>query len=515
VWIVGGATITGVRLPKAHKEGDKVFLGIDIGTGSSKAVLADSDGAVIDTATVHHTVSLPRPGWAEFDAENTWWGEVRQLCGQLFSRNDARDVAGVAVSGMGPCLVVTDSASVPLRPAILYGVDTRAGQEIAELNEEFGAARIAAQGGKALSSQSVGPKLRWLARNEPEIFAAATRWYSCSSFLVQKLTGEYVMDHPTASQCDPLYDIHGLGWISDRAAAVAGHLPLPRLLWPAEVAGEVTLEAAGLTGIPAGTPVCAGTVDAWVEAYSAGVRRPGDTMLMYGSTMFFVQQLGMFRSHAQLWTTAGVEPGSLTLSGGMSTSGSLLTWVQQMLGGPPMDELLAEAAAVPAGAEGLLVLPYFAGERTPILDPDARGMITGLTLRHGRGHLLRAALEGICFGLRQTLGLVEEAGEPITRLLAVGGGLKAELWSQIASDITGRTQIVPRVTIGASYGDALLAAVGTGAVPPDTDWMRAGGLVEPRPETAGRYDELFVEYCGLYPSNIEHMHALARIQEAS
>lgn len=493
----------------------KVFLGVDVGTGSSKAVLADSDGTVIDSATVHHAVSLPKPGWAEFDAENTWWAEVRQLCGQLFARNDPRRVSGVAVSGMGPCLIVTDAAFRPLRPAILYGVDTRAGREIAELNEEFGEERIAADGGKALSSQSVGPKLRWLARNEPEIFTAARRWYSCSSFLVQKLTGEYVMDHPTASQCDPLYDIRKLDWIADRAAAVAGHLPLPRLLWPAEIAGRVTRQAAGLTGIPEGTPVCAGTVDAWAEAYSAGVRQPGDTMLMYGSTMFFVQQLEAFRSHAQLWTVAGVEPGSLTLAGGMSTSGSLLTWLQQLVGGLPMDELLAEAAAVPAGAEGLLVLPYFAGERTPVLDPDARGMISGLTLRHGRGHLLRAAMEGICFGLRQTLDLVEEAGEPITRLLAVGGGLKAGLWSQIASDITGRTQIVPRVTIGASYGDALLAAVGTGAVPPDTDWMRSGGLVEPRPETAGRYEDMFAAYSGLYPANVEYMHALARIQETS
>ena len=361
----------------------------------------------------------------------------------------------------------------------------------------------------------MGPKLRWLARNEPEIFAVARRWYSCSSFLVQKLTGEYVMDHPTASQCDPLYDIRKLDWIADRAVAVAGHLPLPRLLWPADIAGRVTREAAELTGILEGTPVCAGTVDAWAEAYSAGVRQPGDTMLMYGSTMFFVQQLEAFRSHAQLWTVAGVEPGSLTLAGGMSTSGSLLTWLQQLVGGLPMDELLAEAAAVPAGAEGLLVLPYFAGERTPVLDPDARGMISGLTLRHGRGHLLRAALEGICFGLRQTLELVEETGEPITRLLAVGGGLKAGLWSQIASDITGRMQIVPRVTIGASYGDALLAAVGTEAVPPDTDWMRTGGLVEPRPETAGRYDDMFAAYSGLYPANAAYMHALARIQETS
>jgi xylulokinase len=489
-----------------------VFLGIDIGTGSSKAVLAASDGRVIDTAAVYHTVSLPRPGWAEFDAEGTWWAEVRRLCSELFARNDARQVEGVAVSGMGPCLVVTDASHVPLRPAILYGVDTRATREIEELNEEFGAERLAAEGGKALSSQSVGPKLRWIARNEPGVFAAARYWFSCSSFLVAKLTGEYLLDHPTASQCDPLYDIHRLEWINDRAGVVAGHLPMPRLLWPAEIGGVVTREAEVLTGIPAGTPVCAGTIDAWAEAYSAGVRRPGDTMLMYGSTMFFVQHLAEFRSHPQLWTSPGVGQGSLTLSGGMATSGSLLTWMQQLFGGLPMDGLLQEAARVPPGAEGLLVLPYFAGERTPILDPNARGMITGLTLRHTRGHLMRAALEGICFGLRQTLDLVEDAGEPISRLLAVGGGLKAELWAQVASDVTGRTQTVPRVTIGASYGDALMAAVGIGAVAPDSDWMQAGSLVEPKADFSGPYGEMYQTYCSLYPLNREHMHALARLQ---
>ncbi|WP_183044521.1 FGGY-family carbohydrate kinase [Pseudarthrobacter phenanthrenivorans] len=490
-----------------------MFLGIDIGTGSSKAVLVTSDGSIIDTAIVHHTISLPRAGWAEMLAEETWWAEVQQLCGELFARNDAKGVFGVAVSGMGPCLVVTDGDFAPLRPAILYGVDTRATQDIGDLNEELGKTAIVASGGKDLSSQSVGPKLRWIARNEPAVFSAARYWFSCSSFLVQRLTGEYVLDHPTASQCDPLYDIHRLEWITERARAVAGHLPLPRLLWPAEVAGTVTRGAQELTGIPVGIPMCAGTVDAWVEAYSAGVRRAGDTMLMYGSTMFFVQRLEALRSHPKLWVAPGVEPGSITLSGGMATSGSLLTWLQRLFGGADMGELFSEAAATPAGAEGLLLLPYFAGERTPLLDPDARGMITGLTLRHGRGHLLRAGLEGISYGLRQMLDLVEQAGEPITRLLAVGGGLKAGLWAQIVSDISGRPQIVPKVTIGASYGDALMAAVGTGCVGPDTDWMQTARIVEPDPRTGAVYEDLYQQYLSLYPANREHMHFLARWQE--
>lgn len=489
-----------------------MFLGIDVGTGSSKAVLAGSDGSIVDTAAITHQVSLPRPGWAEFDAETAWWAEVAALCTELFSRNDPALVEGVAVSGLGPCLVVTDAHFTPLRPAILYGVDTRAERQIEDLNAEFGVEAMYATGGKVLSSQAVGPKLRWLADNEPDVFEAARHWFSASSFLTARLTGEYILDHHTASQCDPLYDITAQDWIPERAGAIAGHIPMPRLAWSTDIIGAVTATAAATTGIPEGTPVCAGTVDAWAEGFSAGVRHPGDFMLMYGSTMFFVQVLEEFHAHRQLWTTAGVERGSLTLAGGMSTSGSLITWLAQLFGGIPMETLMSEAAAAGPGAGGLLMLPYFAGERSPILDPDARGTIIGLTLRHGRGHLVRAALEGICFGLRQSLELFESSGQPIQRILAVGGGTQGTLWTQLVSDILGRPQIIPEQTIGASYGDALMAAIGTGAVPPDTDWTRPARVVDPNPEAAELYNSLYQDYCRLYPATAGHMHALAQVQ---
>lgn len=489
-----------------------MFLGIDVGTGSSKAVLADPHGSIVDMATISHRVSLPRPGWAEFDAENTWWAEVIELCQELFSRHDPAAVLGVAISGMGPCLVVTDDDYKPLRPAILYGVDTRAEQQIRDLNQEFGEDSIYATSGKVLSSQAVGPKMRWIADEEPEVFAATRHWFSCSSFLTAKLTGEYILDHHTASQSDPLYDIHQQDWIPERTAAIARHIPMPRLAWSTDVVGAVTRQAAALTGIPEGTPVSAGTVDAWAEGFSVGARHPGDFMLMYGSTMFFAQILEKFHAHRQLWTTAGVEQDTLTLAGGMSTSGSLITWLAHLFGGVPLETLMEEALAAGPGADGLLMLPYFAGERSPILDPDARGTIIGLTLRHGRGHLVRAALEGICFGLRQSLELFENSDQPIQRILAVGGGTQGALWTQLVSDILGRTQIIPEQTIGASYGDALMAAIATGAVPPQTDWTRMSRVVEPEPAVAELYNALYADYCRLYPATVGHMHALAQFQ---
>lgn len=489
-----------------------MFLGIDIGTGSSKAVLVRADGVVVDSADVNHSISLPRPDWAEIDAEGIVWPEIRALCADLFSRNDASSVKGVSVSAMGPCLVVTDDLLTPLRPTILYGIDGRASAEIEELNVHFGATEIFTHCGKNLSSQAVGPKIRWIERHEPEVFARATRWFGLSSWIVAKLTGEYIQDHHTASQCDPLYDVRQQSWNTGWAGDIVKHLAIPRLAWPTEIVGSLTLEASKFTGIPQGTPVCAGTVDAWAEAFSVGVRTPGDLMLMYGSTVFFVEVLGNFRAHEKLWTTAGVQEGTLSLAAGMSTSGSLTTWMQKLVGDVPFETLVREAENVPPGSDGLLVLPYFAGERTPIFDPDARGLVIGLTLRHERGHLFRAVYEGIGFGIRQILEFLENAGEPIMRVAAVGGGTKAPLWTQIVSDITGRTQIIPEQTIGASYGDALMAAIGTGAVPPETDWTKKAEVVEPNPCNSAVYDHLFATYERLYPANMEYMHSLARIQ---
>ena len=312
-----------------------LLLGIDIGTGSSKGVLTTPDGVVLATATRHHEMSLPRTGHHEMDAEAVWWEETTSIIRELGLHLDGERVAGVCVSGVGPCLVPTGSDLRPLRPAILYGIDGRATLEIDELTERFGADEITARGGKALTSQALGPKLLWLRRHEPEVWERTTRWFGCSSFVVARLSGEYVMDHQTASQCDPLYDLAAEDWASDWVEEVVGDLPMPRLAWPGDVVGTVTAQAAAETGLPVGTPVCAGTVDAWAEAFSGGVRRPGQLMLMYGSTMFFVQVLDQLRTHPLVWTTMGVEPGVKTLAAGMATSGSLTEWVRELTGGVP------------------------------------------------------------------------------------------------------------------------------------------------------------------------------------
>lgn len=488
-----------------------LLLGIDIGTSSSKGVLTCPDGTVLATASRAHGVLTRRPGWVEHDAEAVWWTDFLALTRELTAAAP-EPVAAVAVSGIGPCYLPANAAGRPLSPAILYGVDTRATAQIEALNAELGEAEILARGGTPLSSQAVGPKIRWVADHEPEVHRRTALWFMASSFLVHRLTGKFVLDHHSASQCDPLYDLHAADWARDWAERIAPGLPLPELRWPTEIAGEITAAASAETGLPQGIPVTVGTVDAWAEAVSVGVREPGDLMLMYGTTMFLIQVPEHPSPSPRLWTTRGVQPGTYSLAAGMATSGAVTEWLRGLVGGEVTD-LLAEAAAVPAGSEGLLVLPYFAGERTPVFDPDARGLIHGLTLRHGRAELYRATLEGVAHGVRHNLEVMAQAGGVARRLVAVGGGAQGSLWTQIVSDVTGRCQQVPRHTIGASLGNAMLAAEALGHPVDLARWNPVARTVEPDPARVAIYAEYHEHYRALYPATVDTAHFLARQQK--
>ena len=492
---------------------DDLLLGVDIGTASSKGVLARPDGTIVASAQRPHPLSLPRPGWAEHDGEAVWWADFVSIARELAGLGEGR-IAAVGVSGIGPAVLPVDGAGRALRPAILYGIDTRAMAEVEEQTARFGADEILARGGTALTSQAAGPKLAWIRRNEPDVWSRTRRFHMANSLVIERLTGEYVLDHHSASQCDPLYDMRAAAWATDWADEVVPGLALPRLAWSDEVVGRVTVAGAAETGIPEGVPIVAGTIDAWAEALSAGVRDPGDTMLMYGTTMFIVEIAEAFRPEASLWSTQGVFEGTVTYAAGLSTSGGLTVWLRDIVGREFAD-LIDEAAATPAGAAGLVVLPYFGVARSPIFDPHARGAILGLTLAHGRGHLFRALLEGSACDVRHNLEVMAAAGAAPARLTAVGGGTKSGLWTRVVSDVTGLPQTIPVVTIGASYGDALMAGRGAGLVSPGARWNAPADQLEPDPGTAATYDALYRVYRDLYPATRDAAHALARVQEAS
>ncbi|MFI5955564.1 FGGY-family carbohydrate kinase [Cryptosporangium sp. NPDC051539] len=486
-----------------------MLLGIDIGTSGSKGVLVTPDGTVVAGASREHGAGTPRPGWVEHDPVDVWWADFLALVTELRAAAPG-PIDGIGISGIGPCVLVTDAAGRPLRPAILYGVDTRATAEIAELTDRYGAERILARGGSPLTTQAVGPKLAWLRRHEPDVWARTERLFMASSWLVHELTGEYVLDHHSASQSSPLYDATALAWADDWATDIAPGLRLPELAWPGEVVGRVGKAATEKTGLPEGIPVVAGTIDAWAEAVSVGVRDPGDVMLMYGTTMFLVEVVPEPRSSSRLWGTVGAFPGTYTMAGGMATSGAITGWLRDLTGRSYPD-LTAAARDAGPGAEGLLMLPYFAGERTPLFDPDARGVVIGLTLRHGAGHLYRAALEATAFGVRHNLEAMADAGGSTAdrRLVAVGGGLQGGLWTQIVSDVLQETQQLPTYAIGAGYGDALLAGLGTGLVTDAGSWNPIASEVHPDPDAAGTYDERYRLYRDLYGATRATAHALA------
>ena len=252
--------------------------------------LVETDGTIVGRASRPHEMIVPRPGWAEHRADADWWDDLTGITRRLLDETGTRahDIRTVAVSAIGPCMLPVDADGNPLMNAVLYGVDGRAAAEIAELTARIGEDALLQRCGNPLTSQSVGPKILWLRRNRPEIFEKTAKILTSTSYLVYRLTGEYVIDHYTAANFTPLYLLDRLDWSLDLADDIVGLDRLPRLAWSAEIAGGVTARAAAETGLAQGTPVTVGTVDAAAEAVSVGIARPGEMMVMYGSTIFII-----------------------------------------------------------------------------------------------------------------------------------------------------------------------------------------------------------------------------------
>jgi len=447
----------------------KHTLGIDIGTFGAKGVLADATGRIVAQASCDHKMIVPQPGWAEHRADADWWGGFTHLAQALLAQSgvDPASIAAVAASAIGPCMLPVDTDGAPLMNAVLYGVDTRASEEIALLNDRIGPEAIFTRCGNALTSQSVGPKILWLKRQRPALFARTAHVMNAATYLTFRLTGEVVIDHYTAANFSPLYDVTTQDWAANLAEDIIGLDKLPRLMWSNEIAGHITPKAAGETGLAIGTPVLCGTIDAGAEALSVGLQHPGDMMMMYGSTIFVIQRTSGRVADPALWYAPWLFAGEHVSMAGLATSGTLTHWFRdQFAQDLPVETaftaLAAEAAASPPGAKGLLCLPYFSGERTPLHDPRAKGAILGLDLTHSRGDIYRAVLEGIAHASAHVIDTYRAAGQPPARVLAVGGGVQNTVWLQATSDIGEVPQVISRSSVGASLGDAFLAATAVG-----------------------------------------------------
>ena len=505
------------------------FMGIDTGTNSSKGVLIDDTGRVIAEHSTEHAMTNPAPGHYEHDADKDWWGDLCIISKALLQKSgvDPADVKAVGTSALGADCLPVDEHCRPLRQAILYGIDARATDEMAQLTEMYGEEQIRKWYGRPLCSSDVMPKILWIKNKEPQVYEKAHKFLTGSSFIAAKLTGNYVVDRFLGlASFNPLYHNDGTP-NPETCKPICRPDQLAEVREANDIAGYVTEEASADTGLAVGTPVIVGTDDSGAEAISTGVVAPGKMMIQFGSSIYMILGTEGLVDDERLWREEFIVPGLCDISAGTNAAGSLTKWYRDTVfpdarqleqnGGPDAYQTMMEGVGeIPPGSCGLVTLPYFAGERTPINDPQAKGILFGLTLAHTRQHMYRSALESVAYSVNQQLKIMMSHDVPIEQIFAVGGGVKNELWMQIVADVTGKEISTPAITVGASFGDALMAASGIhypGFETFDklTDFIKPGKTYYPNMENHEIYKKYQAIYDALYPATADLMHRLDEI----
>lgn len=487
-----------------------MFLGFDIGSSGVKAILLDLERGVVAAATEEVALHSPAANWAEADTAE-WWGAVTTLVPRLLDLAgvDAGAIEGVGAAGMVPAVVLLDAAGRPLRRAILQN-DARATAEVGRLRAELADADLLGRTGSVLSQQSVAPTLSWLREHEPEVFAATAGLAGSYDWLARRLGAEPHLERNWAIESG-LFELGGSPAADVIAAADIDRDLLPPVRDPGERVGTVGGEAAAATGLRPGTPIFVGLADHVSSAYGAGLLEPGDVLVKLGGAGDILLATAEPLIDERLYLDKHpVDPLWLP-NGCMATSGSLVRWLQRVSGGTPLAALDREAERIAAGAEGIVCLPYFLGEKSPLHDPDQRGAFVGLNLSHGTAHLYRAALEAVAFGFRHHFEVFADLGVEVGAVRVTNGGSRSTLWKSIIADVLGRPLVPVTDHPGAALGAAMAAAVGTAATPwgAIADLVRTGAPIEPRGENLARYDALYEVYRGLEPALRPFAHRLA------
>lgn len=468
------------------------IVGLDVGTTAVKAIAIAPDGTVLARAEAGYPLSMPRPGWAEQDPE-LWWEAAAHAQAQL----GVADIAGIGLSGQMHGLVALDDTGRVIRPALLWN-DQRTAAQCAAIEERVGRERLIALTGNGALTGFTAPKLLWLRDEEPEAYARIARIMLPKDLVRLRLTGEHATDVTDASGT-LLFDVAQRTW-SD---AVLGALDIPAGILPP------ALESAAVSGHTAdGVPVAAGAGDQAAGALGVGVVGAGSAVsVVLGTSGVVFGALPAFAADDQgrLQAACHAVPATWHLMGVMLSAAGSLQWLRDTVAPDvPFDVLVAEAAAWEPGAEGLLFQPYLAGERAPHPDPDARGAFTGLALRHDRGALVRAVLEGVAHGLREILDLLRDRGVHPEVGRVSGGGARSDLWLEILAAVLDLPLERTAVEEGAAYGAALLGGVAAGIFPDEQAAVAAcvhpAGAVAPRADGVAAYAEQHERYTALYPS---------------
>jgi xylulokinase len=500
------------------------LLGIDIGTTGIKALLCRAaDGAVLATGFAGYPLHHPRPGWAEQDPAD-WWracGQAVRACvtAAAAAGSAPEHVRALGLSGQMHGAVLLDERQAVLRPCIIWA-DQRSGAECDEIHLRVGKRRLIELTGNPALTGFTAAKALWVRNHEPEVFARARLLLLPKDYIRLLLTGETAMERSDAAGTN-LLDVRTGDWSAEVLAA----LDLPRDFVPpvrgsTEICGTLTAAAAAHLVLPEGIPVAGGGADNACGAVGTGVVTPGLALVSIGTSGVVLApasepRIDTSAETPRLHTFAHAVPGTWYLMGVTQAAGLSLRWARDTIGGGPAteyDALVAEAAAIAPGAGGVLFLPYLQGERTPHLDPHASGAWLGLTAAHGRGHLLRAVLEGVAFSLKDGFELLGEQGLPLDQLRLTGGGARSAVWAQICADVLERPITTLAADEGPAFGAALIAGTAAGLYPSLPEAcaraVRLGARIEPDAATREVYRARYASYRAAYPTLRTLMHQL-------
>lgn len=484
------------------------FLGIDVSTTSSKALLIDERGEVIAVASSPHTLQTPRPLWSEQDPRE-WWEAVSASIKSVLEKAgvSAESIGAIGLTGQMHGLVLLDETGNVLRPAILWN-DQRTQSQCDEIHQVIGREKFIQITGNVALTGFTAPKILWVKENEPEVYAKAKHVLLPKDYIRYKLTGGYAMDKADGAGT-VLFDLKLRDWSDEVLPA----LDIPRAWMPqtfegTETTGRVTDEAASITGLKVGTPVAAGGGDQAAGAVGMGAVESGVVALTVGTSgvVFATTPSALIEPEGRLHAFCHAVPNMWHFMGVMLSAAGSLQWYRDTLAPDiSFDNLLKEAGSVSAGSEGLQFLPYLSGERTPHPDPLARGAFVGLTLRHSRAHMTRAVLEGVAFGLKDSFTLIQNAGlGAVTQVRASGGGTKSALWRQIFASVLEAELVTVNTTEGAAYGAALLAGVGVGAwanvQSACKEVIKTTETTQPDQQDSEPYHKAYSIYQNLYPA---------------
>ena len=486
----------------------RFFLGIDVSTTGSKALLIDGQGRVVSSATSPHPISTPQPLWSEQDPHDWWQSSQKSIRNAMVKAGaQSTDILAIGLTGQMHGLVLLDAQNRVLRPAILWN-DQRTAAECEEITNKSGFERLLQLTGNKALTGFTAPKILWVRKHEPEIYAKIAHILLPKDYVRFCLSGDYAVDKADGAGM-LLFDLQK----RDFSKELLDKLEIPTQWMPKtyegpEVTGRVTAAAAKETGLAPGTPIVGGGGDQAAQAVGVGAIAPGIVALTLGTSgvVFATTPGPLIEPEGRLHAFCHSVPGAWHFMGVMLSAAGSLQWYRDTLAeGEPFDELLAPAQAIAAGSEGLFFLPYLTGERTPHPDPLARAAFVGLTVRHTRNHMSRAVLEGVAFGLRDSMELIRQAGlGAIQQVRVSGGGAKSLLWRQILADVMDAELVTVNTTEGAAFGAALLAGVGAGHWKTVQESCQAAihtvESTQPQPADVRKYAGLYPLYKGLYPA---------------